>query len=72
MTVPHPCTPIPVLAMEHALIVPPHMIVPPTPHLQTTKSFTPGTNMSSSVTPEQVAEQALREKAELEAQVKYL
>jgi len=28
--------------------------------------------MSSSLTPEQVAEQALREKAELEAQVKYL
>ena len=28
--------------------------------------------MSSSQTPEQVAEQALRDKAELEAQVKYL
>ena len=32
----------------------------------------PVRNMSSSQTPEQVAEQALRDKADLEAQVKYL
>jgi len=69
---PHPSTPMPVSATEHALTVPLSTTVPTTPRPKTTKSFISRADMSSGFTPEQVAEQALREKAELEAQVKYL
>jgi len=64
--------PILVSATEHALTVPLSTTMPTTPCSKTTKSFTSRANMSSSLTPEQVVEQALREKVELEAQVKYL
>jgi len=58
-------------ATEHAHIVSLHTTVPPLPNPKTTIPHSKAI-MSTSLTPEEVAEQALREKAKLVAQVKYL
>ena len=74
----HPSTTVPpfscstsIPAVQHGQTVPTSTTVP-TPPRPKTPTLQSKAIMSTSLTPEQVAEQALREKAEVEAQLKYV
>jgi len=69
-TVPPPGTPPPISVYQHGHTVPSHTTVPPPPNPKTTTPHSEAIIMSTSLTPEQVAEQALKEKAKHKAQLK--
>ena len=70
-TVPHSSSGQLSPAAEHGQAVPTNTTVP-TPPRPKTPILHPKAIMSTSLTPEQLAEQALREKAEVDAQLKYV